>query len=142
MQELPADFSGWSEARQYWRRLRPTLSPEAIEQRVAESMAALPGGRVGWRYDAEGIRRTRVSPDPARMVDLWPIVERLRTPTLVIRGSRSDFCKASTVDDMCSRNPNISAVSVANAGHYVHDDAPDVFLAQVTAFLSSHALAD
>jgi pimeloyl-ACP methyl ester carboxylesterase len=142
MQELPADFSGWSQARQYWRRLRPTLSAEAIEQRVAESMAALPDGRVGWRYDAEGIRRTRVSPDPARMVDLWPIVERLRTPTLVIHGSRSDFCKAGTVAEMCSRNPRISAVGVENAGHYVHDDAPDVFLAHVTAFLSSHAPAN
>ena len=137
MKALPAHFRGWSEARQYWRRLRPTLSAEAIEQRVAESMVAMPDGQIGWRYDAEGIRRTRVSPDPSRMVDLWPIVERLRIPTLVIHGDRSDFCKATTVETMCSRNPHIRAVSVTNAGHYVHDDAPEVFLAEVQQFLST-----
>ena len=139
MKALPPNFNGWSEARQYWKQLRPTLSAEAIEQRVAESMVAMPNGQIGWRYDAEGIRRTRVSPDPSRMVDLWPIVERLRIPTLVIRGGRSDFCKASAVETMCSRNPHLRAVSVADAGHYVHDDAPDVFRAEVMQFLTTHA---
>jgi len=139
MQTLPSAFNGWSEARQYWRRLRPSLNTSAIEQRVAESMSQLPDGRVGWRYDADGIRKTRVHPDPARMVDLWPIVERLRTPTLVIRGERSDFCRASTVASMCARNPIIAAVPIANAGHYVHDDAPAEFLAHISAFLRAHA---
>jgi pimeloyl-ACP methyl ester carboxylesterase len=142
MQALPASFSGWSKARQYWRKTRPTLNTAAIEQRVAESMIELADGRIGWRYDAEGIRRTRVHPDPARMVDLWPIVERLRTPTLVIHGERSDFCKASVVDSMCARNPNIRGVGVANAGHYVHDDAPAEFVAQVARFLGDHAPPD
>jgi pimeloyl-ACP methyl ester carboxylesterase len=135
MQTLPSTFSGWSEARQYWRALRPTLNPAAIEQRTAESMRELPDGRIGWRYDAEGIRRTRMSPDPTRIVDLWPIVGRLRPPTLVIRGERSDFCQASTVAMMCSRNPGIRAVTIPGAGHYVHDDAPAEFLARVSEFL-------
>jgi pimeloyl-ACP methyl ester carboxylesterase len=139
MQALPASFNGWAKARQYWRKLRPTLSAAAIEQRVAESMVELPDGRIGWRYDAEGIRRTRVLPDRARMVDLWPIVERLRPPTLVIHGEHSDFCKASTVETMCSRNPRIRSESIRNAGHYVHDDAPAEFLAHVADFLSLHA---
>jgi pimeloyl-ACP methyl ester carboxylesterase len=138
MQALPASFSSWSEARQYWRTLRPSLSATAIEQRVAESMSQLADGRIGWRYDAAGIRQTRVHPDTARMVDLWPVVDGLSTPTLVIRGERSDFCKAPTVDAMCTRNPRIQAIAVASAGHYVHDDAPDEFLAHVTRFLRNH----
>ncbi len=139
MQALPVSFSGWSQARQYWRKMRPTLNTAAIEQRVAESMTEIADGRIGWRYDSEGIRRTRVHPDPTRMVDLWPIVERLRTPTLVIHGERSDFCKAPVVESMCARNSNIRGVGVANAGHYVHDDAPGEFLAQVARFLGEHA---
>jgi pimeloyl-ACP methyl ester carboxylesterase len=95
-----------------------------------------PGGRIVWRYDAEGIRQTRVAPDAARMVDLWPVVERIGAPTLIIRGERSDFCPASTVATMCARNPNIRAVSVAAAGHYVHDDAPAEFVAHVRDFLT------
>ena len=142
MQAMPASFSGWSKAREYWRKMRPTLNSAAIEQRVAESMTELPEGRIGWRYDAEGIRQTRVHPDSARMVDLGPIVERIHTPTLVIHGERSDFCKSSVVQSMCARNPNIRSVRVANAGHYVHDDAPAEFIARVSEFLQAHAPAN
>jgi len=135
MQGMPSGFESWAEARQYWRALRPSLSDAAIEQRVMESLREQPDGRIGWRYDAEGIRQTRVAPDPTRMVDLWPVIERIRTPTLLIRGERSDFCPASTVTTMCACNPNIRAVSVAAAGHYVHDDAPAEFVTQVREFL-------
>jgi len=135
MKEMPSGFESWAAARQYWRALRPSLSESAIEQRVIESLREEPDGRIGWRHDAEGIRQTRIAPDPARMVDLWPVVERIKTPTLVIRGERSDFSPASTVSQMCACNPNIRAVSVAAAGHYVHDDAPAEFLAQVRDFL-------
>jgi pimeloyl-ACP methyl ester carboxylesterase len=136
MQAMPPGFQSWAEARQYWRALRPTLSAAAIEQRVIESMREGPSGRIVWRYDAEGIRQTRISPDPARIVDLWPVVERISTPTLIIRGEASDFCPAATVSEMCTRNPNIRAVSIAKAGHYVHDDAPAEFETHVRGFLT------
>lgn len=136
MQSLPSSFASWAEARAYWGELRPSLSAAALEQRLLESMRAGPTGRIVWRYDAEGIRATRVAPDPTRSVDLWPVIERIKTPTLIIHGGASDFCPASTVSAVCSRNPNIRAVSVAAAGHYVHDDAPGEFLAHVDAFLT------
>jgi len=136
MQGMPEGFESWAEARAYWRTLRPSLSDAAIEQRVLESLRETRGGRIIWRYDAQGIRQTRVAPDPARMVDLWPVVERISTPTLIIRGERSDFCPASTVTTLCARNPNIRSVSVAAAGHYVHDDAPSEFVAHVRGFLT------
>jgi pimeloyl-ACP methyl ester carboxylesterase len=135
MQSMPSGFDYWTDARQYWRALRPSLSAAAIEQRVLESLREDPSGRIVWRYDAEGIRQTRVAPNSARTVDLWPVIERIKTPTLLIRGERSDFCPASTVTQVCARNPNIRAVSIAGAGHYVHDDAPAEFHAQVREFL-------
>ena len=135
MQAMPTGFASWDEARTYWRKQRPTLSGAAIEQRVEESLRQLPDGRITWRYDAEGIRRTRVNPDPARILDLWPIVERLQTPTLVIHGGRSDFCPVATVAMMCSRNTQIDSIIVPEAGHYVHDDAPAAFIEHVARFL-------
>ena len=135
MEAMPAGFDSWVEARQYWRKLRPSLSAAAIEQRVVESLRAEPNGRIGWRYDAEGICQTRIAPDPGRMVDLWPVVERIRTPTLIIRGERSDFCPAVTVAKMCSLNSEMRAVSIGQAGHYVHDDAPAEFVTHVREFL-------
>ena len=137
LESLPTGFSSWAEARQYWRALRPTVSREAIEQRVAESLCADPDGRIRWRFDAEGICKSRLAPDPKRVVDLWPVVMRLSVPTLLIRGEKSDFCSESTVAQMMAGNPRIRAITVPGASHYVHDDAPVTFAAQVASFLKS-----
>jgi len=136
MAGLPADFSDWTEARTYWRKLRPNVSAEALEQRLSESLRETAAGRVGWRYDAAGISCTRLNPDPARVVDLWPVVDAIRTPSFVIRGERSDFCKLEAVLDMESRNPAFTHVTVPNASHYVHDDTAETFARLVQGFLA------
>jgi pimeloyl-ACP methyl ester carboxylesterase len=136
MAALPGGFSSWDAAREYWRARRPTVSAEALEQRVAESLRRSADGRITWRYDARGVARTRLNPDPARIVDLWPIVERLSVPALVLRGRNSDFCPAETVAEMCRRNPRLESVEIPEAGHYVHDDSPMAFNTHVAEFLA------
>jgi len=136
MAALPLDFANWAEARAYWRAARPSVGEAALEQRLAESLCETQGGRIGWRYDADGISRTRLDPDPARVLDLWPVVEAIRTPALVIRGGRSDFCRLDTVREMEARNPRFAHATVDGASHYVHDDAPDMFLGLVQGFLA------
>ena len=138
MAALPLEFASWGDARAYWRKSRPMLGSDAIERRIAESLREIAPGRIAWRYDSEGISRTRLDPDPRRVVDLWPVVERLQVPTLIIRGERSDFCPADTVREMSRRNANISAITVAGASHYVHDDAPSPFAEHVSRFLAAH----
>lgn len=136
MKALPSDFADWNTARAYWHVARPTVGAEAIEQRVAESLRENANGRVEWRYDAAGISRTRMEPDPARVVDLWPVVDAIRVPAFVIRGGRSDFCKLEAVEEMERRNPRFTHATVPSASHYVHDDAPDIFHGLVAGFLA------
>jgi len=136
MAALPDGFDSWSDARAYWHSQRPTVGEEALEQRLAESLRELPTGRIVWRYDGRGISRTRTNPDPSRVVDLWPVIDRLQVRTGIIRGERSDFCPADTVEEMCRRNPRITGVTVPGASHYVHDDAPALFAEHVRQFLS------
>jgi len=135
MASLPDDFPDWAAARHYWRAKRASVGDAAIEERLAESLKQGEDGRIVWRYDAAGIRETRLHPDPARLVDLWPVVDRISVPTRIIRGGDSDFCPLGTVAQMSQRNPAISAVTVPGASHYVHDDMPEVFNAQVRDFL-------
>ncbi len=137
MAALPMSFASWGEARRYWRARRPTVSDAALEQRLTESLRPSPDGRIIWRYDADGIRKTRLNPDHRRVVDLWPVVERLRIPTLVIRGELSDFCPAGILAQMSRRNPLISSVTVPAASHYVHDEQPAAFIAHLRRFLAS-----
>lgn len=135
MATLPVSFPSWAEARRYWRAKRPTVSDGALEQRVAESLRMRADGVVTWRYDAQGIRQTRLHPDPARIVDLWPIVRRITVPTMIIRGEKSDFCPLPTVERVCAQNPRLASVTVPGASHYVHDDAPLAFTKLVREFL-------
>jgi pimeloyl-ACP methyl ester carboxylesterase len=136
MATLPTRFSDWAEARAYWRKLRPGVSDSAIEERLFESMRADDDGAVVWRYDAKGIAATRIAPDPARVVDLHPVIAAIRTPTLVIRGGKSDFCNLAKVQELEAGNPALTHASVAEASHYVHDDAPESFARLVEGFLA------
>ncbi|HET9629409.1 MAG TPA: alpha/beta hydrolase, partial [Novosphingobium sp.] len=136
MAALPTRFAGWAEARAYWRKLRANVPDAAIEERLFESMRADPAGGVVWRYDAQGIAATRVAPDAARVVDLHPMIAAIRTPTLVIRGGRSDFCNLAKVQELEAANPALRHASVPQASHYVHDDAPEAFMRLVEGFLA------
>lgn len=141
MKALPTHFADWQAARAYWRKLRPNVSAAAIEERLWESMkpasdAPDKAGGVIWRYDADGIAATRVAPDPARVLDLEPVIAAIRTPTLVIRGGQSDFCNLDTVRRLEQGNPWLAHATVEAASHYVHDDAPEAFGRLVEGFLA------
>ncbi|MWV26851.1 alpha/beta fold hydrolase [Aurantiacibacter rhizosphaerae] len=138
MNALPTRFANWAEARAYWRKLRPNVSDAAIEERLFESMreGEGEGDEVIWRYDADGIVATRVKPDSARVVDLHPVISAIRTPTMVVRGGRSDFCNLDKVRELEAANPVLTHASVEEASHYVHDDAPESFLRLVEGFLA------
>ena len=66
---------------------------------------------------------------------LWGYVESLRCPTLVVRGESSDVIAMDTSQEMHSRIPNATLVTVAGAGHLVMGDNPAGFERAVTGFL-------
>lgn len=136
--QTPREFAGIAEARAYWRGVRPDISDTALESRVENTLRRLAGGRWGWKFDLDGITRARLDPDLTRHVDLWPHVEALRCPTLLIRGARSDFLAAATCAEMAVRQSLLSWVEIAAAGHYVHDDNPAAYLAALRDFLDRH----
>jgi pimeloyl-ACP methyl ester carboxylesterase len=68
------------------------------------------------RYDpgiGEPFRNTMGFQD----VDLWPVYDRIRCPTLVVRGADSDLLKAETVVAMTARGPRPQTIEIANVGH-------------------------
>lgn len=62
---------------------------------------------------------------PHEDVDLWPLYDRIRCPTLVIRGAESDLLRADTVAEMHTRGPRARAVELPGIGHaptLLHED--------------------
>ncbi|MEV4976664.1 alpha/beta fold hydrolase [Streptomyces scopuliridis] len=137
MAETPGEFPTLDAARAYWRGIRPGMSAEALDSRIRHTLRPGSCGRWLWKLDIVGIATARLDSAPARQVDLWPSVETLRCPTLVVRGGVSDFLPVATAAEMSTRNPLIQSVEIPGAGHYVHDDAPDAFHDVIEQFLSS-----
>lgn len=132
----PRSFQSWDAAVSFMRELRPSVTEAARLDRLRNMLKQHSDGTWGWQYDHEGIARARLDPDPSRTIDLWPHVEALRAPTLVLRGGRSDYFKHETAEAVAARNPLVQWKEVADAGHYIHDDQPEAVRDLVSAFLA------
>ncbi len=133
----PGSFESWEAAVGFMRRLRPSVTEAAREERLRNMLKQRSDGTWTWQYDHAGIAEARLNPEPSRVVDLWPHVEAIVSPTLVLRGGRSDYLKRETAEAMSARSHHIQWREVADAGHYVHDDQPEVVARLVGSFLSS-----
>ncbi|WP_175719230.1 alpha/beta fold hydrolase [Burkholderia anthina] len=127
LQETPAAFASWDDARAFWRRQRPNIHASALDSRVAHSLKEDALGRIVWRHDAEGIAAARLAATPGQLVHLWPLVLNLNVPTLLLRGGDSDFLSAEVAAEMVAANAGIERVDIPGATHYVHDDQPAAF---------------
>ncbi|HOL64828.1 MAG TPA: alpha/beta hydrolase [Accumulibacter sp.] len=50
-------------------------------------------------------------------IDLWPLYDPIRCPTLVVRGAQSDILSAETAAAMTSRGPRATVIEVPKVGH-------------------------
>jgi esterase len=135
MAQTPAEFLSLEDVYAYWRGIRPGVTDEALASRVENTVRPGPDGRWEWKLDMAGIAEARRRGDPGGGIDLWACVQALRSPTLVIRGGRSDFLPVETCRAMAERQPQVQWREIEGAGHYVHDDAPGGYLELVAGFL-------
>lgn len=68
-------------------------------------------------------------------VDLWPVYDAIRCPTLVIRGAESDLLTRETWQSMGQRGPRASLAEIAEVGH-----APVLFDADQIAVVHNFLL--
>jgi pimeloyl-ACP methyl ester carboxylesterase len=111
----------------------PTI--EKAEQYIREVSA--PFGRhtdAEWRFlteiwarkTPEGTYRAHYDPRiaepfhatmPKGDMEIWPLYDAIRCPTLVIRGAKSDLLAKKTVQEMAERGPKAKVVEIADVGH-------------------------
>ncbi|NIN63322.1 MAG: hypothetical protein GTO63_01105, partial [Anaerolineae bacterium] len=53
------------------------------------------------------------------VTDLWPYVERIEAPTLLLRGEQSDLVTPETLKRMEETMPSLEAVEVKDTGHMI-----------------------
>ncbi|MER2541134.1 MAG: alpha/beta hydrolase [Azonexus sp.] len=73
-------------------------------------------GRWGFLYDpaiASPFKATFADKD----IDLWPVYELIKCPTLVMRGAESDLLKHETWLEMGERGPRAKLAEISGVGH-------------------------
>ncbi|HEX5582270.1 MAG TPA: alpha/beta hydrolase [Gaiella sp.] len=83
-----------------------------------------PNGRLTWRSDMRGrVQWSRDGGEPL-IPGLWPYVEALRAPTLVLHGEASPLFPRENAVRMTEVNPLVRLLDVPDAGHFVHIEQP------------------
>ena len=110
--------------------LAPTIHDPLMRAFLLQNLVRTPEG-YAWRANLEGIA--------ANLPELmgFPPSAGLSYPgpTLFIAGSRSNYVREAHRPVIMELFPKAELVTIAGAGHQVHADRPDEFLARLRAFL-------
>ncbi len=111
--------------------------PEAARARsVSYGFIQRPDGTWTWRADVAGLQRARMGEDSLRTTGLWSEFAAIRCPILIVRGGRSPALSDETSRRIAAANDQVRIVTYPEAHHWVHDDEPEQFEADVAAFLA------
>jgi len=118
-----------------FRFLPPAPSvPEALRARIARaSLREEPDGRFAFKFDS---RWFAIPPERV------PELAHVGSPTLLLRGEESPLLSREGALSLAGEMRDARLVEIAGAGHNVHLEQPERFLAAVLAFLNEvHAPA-
>jgi pimeloyl-ACP methyl ester carboxylesterase len=88
-------------------------------------------GSYGWKYDPTILTPSTARPDFEGLEALW---RRIACPVLLVRGARS-WASDPVLDGRAAAFRAARLVNVEDAGHWVHHERFDAFLAALDAFL-------
>jgi pimeloyl-ACP methyl ester carboxylesterase len=122
----PPDFASPEEAEAYIRVIAAPfgrLTDEQWRHLTAHVIKSGPQGRFQLRYDpgiAVPYQAMVAGPEGnngIKDIELWPLYDAIRCPTLVIRGENSDLLSRETLAAMTQRGPRACSAEVPGVGH-------------------------
>ena len=129
----PRRYASIEEALGRMQDENPHLSPERARHLTVHGINQNEDGSYSWKFDNYVRAFSPNGFDEAATTHLW---SRITCPTLLIRGTES-WASDPVADGRASHFKNARVVAVEGAGHWVHHDKLDEFLALTNEFLSS-----
>ena len=115
----PDSFATLEEAMAYRRAMSPILAARSAEDQHELALGVLrrgTGGKWAWKMDPAYIRQ-RVERGPPARPPLWPALQALPCPTVVVWGTESDVLSEAQAHRMVDVLPRGELVRVPGIGH-------------------------
>jgi pimeloyl-ACP methyl ester carboxylesterase len=115
----PETFATLEEAMAYRRQVSPITAGRSAADQHELALGVLrqqPDGRWHWKLDPQYIQQ-RVQQGPPQRPALWPVLQRLSCPTLVVWGMESDVLSDAQARRMAETLPKGEMVAVPGVGH-------------------------
>ena len=135
LRNLPPQFDTFEDALAHVQTGNRFASEPVMRRRLAGQSQELPNGKIGWKFDP-AIREQRINGTAAPAADLWPTLERITCPTLLVRGMETDLLTEETARQMVDTLAQGTLAEIQRAGHMVFEDNPADFIAAVKTWLA------
>jgi pimeloyl-ACP methyl ester carboxylesterase len=140
--ELPAMLAGLAgatyaqpqDAVTEWLAGNPLAREPLMRHYVEHCLTPGPGGALRWRFDGHGLAR-QVATGIAPQERLWQAVDRVRIPTLLVRGEHSPLVAPDAADRVTHRLADGHRAEIRHGGHDLGVEQPEAVTEAVTAFL-------
>ena len=117
--DRPDEFASLEDAMAYRRLVSPITARRSAEDQRELALGVLrqrSDGRWVWKMDPAYIRQ-RVQQGPPPRPALWPALQRISCPTLVVWGRESDVLSEAQARRMVDVLPQAELVAVPGVGH-------------------------
>lgn len=117
--DRPEEFANLEDAMAYRRLMSPMTASRSAEDQRELALGVLhqqSDGRWVWKMDPAYIRQ-RVQQGPPPRPALWPALQRITCPTLVVWGRESDVLSETQARRMADVLPHGELVAVPGIGH-------------------------
>lgn len=94
-----------------------TLSDAQWRHLTEHSVRLGADGRLDLHYDPGIAEPFRTAMAEGKDYEVWPIYDRIRCPTCVLRGETSDVLTRETAREMTSRGPRAQLLEISGVGH-------------------------
>lgn len=110
------------------KMMEPYVDSPGVRQFLLKNLYWKEKGKLAWRMNVPVLRK--------EMTDILRALPEgeVMIPTLFIRGELSNYILDEDIADIENQFPDSSVQTVANAGHWVHAEAPGEFMDAVLSF--------
>ncbi len=105
----------------------------AVRQFLLKNLDRNPDGSFSWKMNLEGLISNYEQINQAIHSE-----KRVAIPAFVIRGGKSNYVQEDDLNTFRKIFPQTELITISEAGHWVHAEAPDAFYAAVYKILAGN----